>query len=72
MTESESRQFDERFARALARARGYLAHREPAPTVWPVLAAAGFFAACSMIFATAAVMAPSPDLTHAPAVRGLQ
>ncbi|QUD88540.1 hypothetical protein [Phenylobacterium montanum] len=72
MTESESRQSDERFARAMARARAYLHHQETPQKVWPVLAAAGFFAVSSMVFATAAVMAPSPDLTHAPAVRGLQ
>ncbi len=72
MTESESRRHDERFIRAMARARAYLSHAEPAPRVWPVLAAAGFFAVSSMVFATAAVMAPSPDLSHAAAVRGLQ
>ena len=72
MTETESRQDDERFARALVRARGYLDQREPAQRVWPVLAAAAFFALSSMVFATAAVMAPSPELTHSAAVRGLQ
>ncbi|HEY2660691.1 MAG TPA: hypothetical protein VGI79_13285 [Caulobacteraceae bacterium] len=72
MTETESRLQDERFARAMARARGYLETSEPTQRVWPVLAAAAFFAVCSMIFATAAVMAPSPELTHAPAVRGLE
>jgi hypothetical protein len=72
MTESESQKIDERFARAIARARAYLDYEEPAQRVWPVLAAAALFAACSMIFAFAAVTAPSPELTHAPAVRGLQ
>ncbi len=72
MTETESRLQEERFARAMARARSYLEVSEPRQRVWPVLAAATFFAVCSMIFATAAVMAPSPELTHAPAVRGLE
>ncbi len=72
MIDTESRQLDERFARAMGRARGYLAAPEPVKRVWPVLAAASFFAVCSMIFATAAVMAPSPELSHAPAVRGLE
>ena len=72
MIESESRTQDERFARSMARARGYLESHEPTERVWPVLAAAFLFALCSMIFATAAVMAPSPQLTHAPAVRGLE
>ena len=72
MNQSESRTQDERFARAMARARGYLEPPEPERKVWPVLAAAGFFALCSMVFATAAVMAPTPSLSHAPAVRGLE
>ncbi len=72
MNETESRQYDERFARAVARARAYLDRRDRPQRVWPVLAAAAFFAISSMVFATAAVMAPSPQLTHAPAVRGLQ
>ncbi len=72
MNETESRQHDERFARAIGRARAYLDHRDPPQKVWPVLAAAAFFAVSSMVFATAAVMAPSPQLSHAPAVRGLQ
>ena len=72
MTDTESRQLDERFARAMGRARGYLAGPQPIRRVWPILAAATFFAVSSMVFATAAVMAPSPELTHAPAVRGLE
>jgi len=72
MNETESQQFDERFVRALGRARAYLERRDPPPKVWPVLAAAAFFAASSMIFAVAAVTAPSPQLSHPVAVRGLQ
>ena len=72
MTETESRLQDDRFARAMARARGYLEVSEPSQRVWPMLAAGAFFAVCSMIFAVAAVTAPSPELTHAPAVRGLE
>ena len=72
MNETESQPFDDRFARAVGRARAYLDRRDPPQKVWPVLAAAAFFAVSSMIFATAAVMAPSPQLSHPVAVRGPQ
>jgi len=67
MIQSESLDKDESFARAMTRARTYLDAPPPPRRVWPVLAAAGFFAFSSMVFATAAILAP--PLTLDPMVR---
>ncbi|MDR3507279.1 MAG: hypothetical protein P4L64_05200 [Caulobacteraceae bacterium] len=66
MVELRARSADESFTRAMSRARGYLAVPEQPRRAWPVLLAATFFAISSMVFATAAIMAPSVTLTHLP------
>lgn len=42
----------------MARARALLAAPEPQDPMWPVLAAAGFFALAAITFATAMILAP--------------
>ena len=66
MMQTESLQWEDGFARALARARGYLEPHTPQARAWPVLAAAAAFAVSSMVFAVAAIMAPSVTLSHLP------
>jgi hypothetical protein len=43
---------------ALSRARRLLSPVKPRERVWPVLAAAGFFAFSALAFATAMILAP--------------
>ena len=62
MAIGESLRTQESFARALDRARGYLETPQPVRRIWPALAAAAAFALSSMVFATAAIMAPAPTL----------
>jgi len=64
MIAADSPRTDESFARAMVRARRYLDAPRPTRRVWPVLAAAAFFAVCSMIFATVAILAPPVTLDH--------
>ena len=49
----------------LAYARGLLATPETRVRVWPVLAAAGFLAVSSLVFATAMITAPPLHTEHA-------
>lgn len=49
------------FQAQTARARGLLARPAPRTKAWPALAAAGFFAASAVLFATVLVLAPLPS-----------
>jgi len=66
MTPTESHRADESFARAMERARAYLDAPPPRRRAWPVLAAAAFFAVSSLLFATAAILAPAVGLDPPP------
>jgi hypothetical protein len=50
---------------AVAQARALLAPPAPRERIWPVLAAAAFFAVSALAFATAMVMAPPVVSEHA-------
>ena len=49
----------------MAYARGLLAAPEPRERTWPVLGAAGFLAAASLVFAVAMIAAPPLHTDHA-------
>jgi hypothetical protein len=60
---------DAAFRAQTQRARGLLARPNRSPRAWPALAAAGFFAASAVLFATVLVMAPLPSSAAKEALR---